>query len=254
MARLRLERVAQFLGIESGSVSHKEKIISGVGAFLGVLFTYFISSLYLDNVGTLCLVSSMGASAVLLFGAPHGTLSQPWPLVGGHLVSAFIGVLCSRSIDNPMLAGPLAVGLSMVLMHYAHCIHPPGGATALTAVIGGSQVQQMGFEYLVTPVLFNVAAILLVAFVFNGFFKWRRYPAALAQRTRHPDLIPRESLHYAMRELNSFIDVSDEDLEEIYTLAAQHAARKKASSLPATPPKAPFRGKNPSPVTARRSP
>ncbi|MFN7139926.1 MAG: HPP family protein [Limisphaerales bacterium] len=212
-----------FIGLEPSSVTHTEKLISGLGAFLGILSTFLISRQFLDTQGTIFLVSSMGASAVLLFGVPHGALSQPWPLLGGHLCSALVGVACSRWIIEPIFAASLAVGMSMLLMHYARCIHPPGGATALTAVIGGTQIQQLGFAYLLFPVALNVFAILLTAFLFNALFKWRRYPACLAQRSFRPDMVPRESLHYALRQMDSFIDVSEEDLEEIYKLATKHA-------------------------------
>jgi len=124
----------------------------------------------------------MGASAVLLFAVPHGPLSQPWPVLGGHFVSALVGVACTKAIAQPMLAAPVAVGLAIGSMHYLRCIHPPGGATALSAVVGGEPVHQLGFHFVLTPVLWNAAVILLVALLFNYPFTWRRYPLALARR------------------------------------------------------------------------
>ncbi|HSC89281.1 MAG TPA: HPP family protein [Polyangiaceae bacterium] len=132
------------------------------------------------------LVASMGASAVLLFALPHGPLSQPWAVLAGHGSSAVVGVLCSALIQEPQLAGALAVGASIGLMQLLRCVHPPGGATALSAVIGGSDVHAMGLQYLFTPVLLNAGIILAVAFAFHSAPRGRRYPAALqpAERTR----------------------------------------------------------------------
>ena len=141
-----------------------------------------ISQAQLGASASVGLVASMGASAVLLFAVPHGPLSQPWAVLGGHLVSAVVGVACTKVIAQPMLAAPVAVGLAIGTMHYLRCIHPPGGATALSAVVGGETVHQLGFHYVLTPVLLNATIILLVALLFNYPFPWRRYPLALAQR------------------------------------------------------------------------
>jgi CBS domain-containing membrane protein len=136
--------------------------------------------------GSASLVASMGASAVLLFAVPHGPLSQPWAVFGGHLVSAVIGVACVKLNVHHLLASALAVALAISAMHYMRCIHPPGGATALTAVAGGDAVHALGFNYVLTPVLLNVCVILLVAMVFNWPFPWRRYPAVWAQTQHRP--------------------------------------------------------------------
>jgi CBS-domain-containing membrane protein len=122
----------------------------------------------------------MGASAVLLFAVPHGQLSQPWPVFGGHLVSALIGVASAKLVAPPLLAAAVAVALAISAMYYLRCIHPPGGATALTAVAGGETVHALGFHYVLTPVLLNVLIILAVALLFNFPFSWRRYPAVWA--------------------------------------------------------------------------
>ena len=111
-------------------------------------------------------------------------------------------------------------------MYYARCVHPPGGATALAAVIGGVHIHALGFAYIITPVLVNTVTILIAAVLFNYLFKWRRYPSYLTLRDRklivptndygpihHADLV------YALSEIDSFIDVTEEDLLRIYQLA-----------------------------------
>ena len=104
---------------------------------LGIALVYWTSALLAPGGASTLVVASMGASAVLLFAVPHGPLSQPWALIGGHMVSAFIGVSCATLVPDTITAAALAVGLAIGAMHLLRCIHPPGGATALAAVVSG---------------------------------------------------------------------------------------------------------------------
>ena len=162
-------------------------------------------------------VASMGASAVLLFAVPHGQLSQPWPVMAGHGFAALIGVCCARWISCPQLAGACAVALAIGAMHQFKCIHPPGGATALTAVLGGPAVHAMGYKFIAIPVLANAGVMVAAAVIFNAFFKWRKYPAflnhSLAERAATEDGTPKhEEIVNALRSLDSFVDITEDDL------------------------------------------
>lgn len=212
--------------------SHGEKVISAIGGFIGILAVLWISGSVLDNQGAAMLIASMGASAVLLFAVPHGALSQPWPVVGGNLSSAFIGVSCAQQIADPTLAAAVAVGLAIMAMYTLRCLHPPGGATALVAVLGGESVQQLDYGFLLTPVLENALVIVAVAVLVNLPFHWRRYPVGLARPSAEvaaeveageKAMIAHSDLVYALSQLDSFIDVSEQDLIRIYTLAVHHS-------------------------------
>ena len=227
-----------WLGIELNPVSHTERLVSAVGGFLGIFFILMASGAVLgDRDATLMIAGSMGASAVLLFAVPHGTLSQPWAVIGGHSVSALIGIACAQWVPNQPLSAALAVGLAIGAMHVLRCIHPPGGATALTAVIGGPAVHALGFQFLFTPVLLNVAIILGTAIGVNYFFIWRRYPMALARKkktdteTEKKHLaegsLSHSDLEYAMRQMNSVLDIGEDDLARLYSIAAQHSKRAR---------------------------
>lgn len=224
---MRLKMLQHCLGIDPAPVSHHEKLISACGGFIGILLVVTLSN-WLMGVGpAVYIIPSMGASAVLLFAAPHSPLAQPWNVFGGHLVSAVAGVVCAQFIPMAGVAAAASVGLAIGAMYYLRCMHPPGGATALAAVIGGAQIHALGFEYLLTPVLVNTATILAVALLFNYLFKWRRYPACLAVKdtaTQPPNdvyaPVTHADLTYALGEMDSFIDVSEEDLLKIYKLAA----------------------------------
>ena len=216
-----------FLGVEFAPVSHAERIISTVGGFVGILGILLISQHFLDNHSVPWIVASMGASAVLLFAVPHGPLSQPWALLGGHLVSAIVGVTIASLIDQQLIAASLAVGIAIGAMHYLRCIHPPGGATAIFAVIGGQSVHGLGYQYVLTPVMLNAMVILIVAIAFNYLFEWRRYPAwkktPLKSDVEAYEAISHADLVYALSEIDSFIDISEQDLLHIYSLATRRA-------------------------------
>lgn len=230
----------QLIGIQLDSTRHKEKIISAIGGFISIFFVLLITSSIVGMESAGLIVASMGASAVLLFAVPHGPLSQPWPVAGGHLLSAIIGVSCYLAIPNLLLAASLSVGISIAVMYYFRCIHPPGGATALSAVVGGNEIHLLGYEYVLSPVLYNVLAILFIAVVFNYFFPWRRYPSALAQqnkvktKTNEKDntigLIPKADLEYALKSMGSFTDISEIELEQIYKTASQHESETHLSA------------------------
>lgn len=237
-----INKLQQILGIDRVHISHTERIVSAAGAFCGILITLLISRWYLPEPGAFIIIASMGASAVLLFAVPHGALSQPWPLVGGHFFSAIIGVSCAKLIAPVWIAAPVAVGIAVGTMHYLRCIHPPGGATALAATTSGAQVSAMGYDFVFTPVLLNVFAILLVAIAFNYFFAWRRYPAWLNRRKgtpgkpqapRAPEAIAHEDFVFALSEIDSIVDVTEDELLRIYDLVMQHHERRqlKASEL-----------------------
>ena len=220
------------LGIEQSPVSHRERLISGLGGMVAIAVVMVATGMVLGTSGAPLVVASMGASAVLLFAVPHGALSQPWPLAAGHGVSALIGVACAQLLGTGAFAAAVAVGIAVAAMHYLRAIHPPGGATALTAVVGGEAVEALGFGFVLVPVLVNVALILAVAVAFNYPFAWRRYPVTLARRRRPPgppvpgaESVRHADIVHALAELESFVDVSEQDLVYLYEVAARRAAR-----------------------------
>lgn len=223
---MKRKSIARWVGIDPNALSHTERWVAAMGAFLGILATAWISKHYLSTGDAWLMVGSMGASAVLLFAVPHGQLSQPWAATMGQLVSAFIGVACAKYIALPVIAAASAVSLSVLTMHYLRCIHPPAGATALIAVIGGPSIQGLGYQYIVEPVLINAFTITLMAIAFNNLFSWRRYPASMLQHKTMQEgklHINLEDITHALNQIDSPIDAIEEDVLEIVQLANSHA-------------------------------
>jgi CBS-domain-containing membrane protein len=153
---------------------------SGLGAFVGIYLvatlSKFVSS---DITDHLFLIGSFGASAVLLYGAPQAEFSQPRNLVGGHVLSALIGITLYKLFPEPVaLVSALAVALSIIAMHATRTLHPPGGATALIAVSGSSNSHLLGYGFVLAPVALGALVMLLVALVINNLSSnpKRHYP------------------------------------------------------------------------------
>jgi len=145
-------------------------IWSWIGAFLGILLVAMLGH-YSEfvSVDSLFLIGSFGASAVLAYGAPAADFSQPRNLVGGHVVSAIVGVTVFIVIgEASSVASSAAVSLAIAAMHVTRTLHPPGGATALIAVIGGEKVHSLGYRYVLCPVLVGALLMLLVALLVNN--------------------------------------------------------------------------------------
>ena len=182
------------------NVSLGEKALSGLAALGGIGLVMLASSLFLAPRDLPWVVASMGASAVLLFAVPLGPLSQPWPFVGGHLISGVIGVTVAALIPEPVTAAAVAVSLAIFVMYLTRCLHPPGGATALTVVVGGDAVHALGYQYLLTPVLLNVAVMLSWALLINNLLPNRYYPNTL-KKLREPSSLGEDGSRSFLRVL-----------------------------------------------------
>lgn len=158
-------------------VSPAEIFWSWLGSFLGIAAVAYINYGFLEGTDLLLLIGSFGASAVLIYGAIKSPLAQPRNLLGGHVISALIGVTAFKMLDPHLwLAAALAVSVSIAVMHATKTLHPPGGATALIAVISGPKVTNLGYLYALVPVAAGALIMLAVALLVNNLAPRRRYP------------------------------------------------------------------------------
>jgi CBS-domain-containing membrane protein len=157
-------------------VSWSEIWWSWVGAFLGIAAVAAVHYTLLAGTDFITVIGSFGASAVLIYGAIRSPVAQPRNLLGGHMVSAVIGVATYKVLPGQMwLAAAVAVATAIAVMHMSKALHPPGGATALIAVIGSDKVHDLGFLYAVVPAELGAAIMLLVALLMNNLATTRRY-------------------------------------------------------------------------------
>lgn len=158
-------------------VNFSEIFWSWVGSFLGIAAVSFLSWHYCTGTALVLIIGSFGASAVLIYGAIRSPLAQPRNLIGGHILSGVVGVTAYIVFHQEIwVASAVAVATAIALMHATKTLHPPGGATALIAVIGGAKIHHLGYLYALVPAGAGAAIMLAVALLVNNIPKTRRYP------------------------------------------------------------------------------
>lgn len=234
-------KIYDFFVPRSGDVTLREKLLAGLTAFVGMIAVAWISQRTVGQHGMLFMATSMGSAAVLLFASPSSPQAQPWALIGGHLCSAVIGVFCAQTIPLLTLAAALAVALSIMVMFFLRCLHPPGGAAALAAVMGGPQIHALGYQYVLVPVALNVLVILVMALIVNNILPGRRYPLMAGRNGETGGgkldwavgeaLFRDEDLESAMSELETYVDADRSDLKRIYTNAMINAYKRRLGAV-----------------------
>ena len=158
-------------------VNNSEIMWSWIGGFLGIAAVAWANQLFLEGSDLTLMVGSLGASAVLIYGAVRSPLAQPRNLVGGNIVSAIVGVTCWKLFyQYPWLAEATAVASAIAIMHFTRTLHPPGAATALIAIIGSPAIHKMGYLYVLIPATISPIILLVVALLINNIPNTRRYP------------------------------------------------------------------------------
>ncbi|WP_214474836.1 HPP family protein [Mesorhizobium sp. dw_380] len=203
----------------------RERILACIGATIGIALTGVISGLAMGGGPHVALlVAPMGASAVLLFAVPASPLAQPWSIIGGNSISALVGVTVAHFVHDPVIASGLAVALAIAAMSFTRCLHPPGGAAALTAALGGPAVVSAGFLFPFVPVALNSTILVALGFLFHRLAR-RNYPhvaapAANSHGTADPPAQRRvgfrpEDIDAALTTLDETFDIDRNDLERL---------------------------------------
>ena len=158
-------------------VDFREHFWAFLGSFVGIGIIAYLQSQQLPHSDVVFLIGSFGASSVLVYGVIQSPLAQPRNLIGGHVISALAGVTVQQFAPDVLwITAPLAVSLSIVMMQITKTLHPPGGATALIAVTGSAELKNLGYWYVLMPVLIGTLILLAVALVFNNVTSKRHYP------------------------------------------------------------------------------
>lgn len=213
-----------------------ERLLACLGALIGIALTALISRWCLGAGFPLpLLIAPMGASAVLVFAVPASPLAQPWSVVMGNGLSALAGVTCAELIADPTLAAACAVASAIGLMSLARCVHPPGGAVALTAVLGGPAIANAGYAFALAPVALNSLVLVGVGLAFNNATR-RQYPHVPPPPVDHrtADLPPQERAGFSLDDIDralerygETLDVSREDLDALFREVALEAHRRR---------------------------
>lgn len=117
------------------------------------------------------LMAPLGASAVLAFGVPDSPLAQPRNIIGGHLLTTFVGLVFLHVIGDAWWSMALAVATAIAAMQMTRTVHPPAGANPLLVMALGAS-----WSFLLTPVLVGAIILAGCAILFNNLAKDRCYP------------------------------------------------------------------------------
>ena len=171
-------RKAKYVFYRETLIDYREHFWAFIGSFIGLGLLSLLQFKIFTPQDYVFLIGSFGASSVLVYGVIESPLAQPRNLIGGHVVSALVGVTIQKLLpDLIWIAAPLAVSLSIILMQVTKTLHPPGGATALIAIAGSEKVKELGYWYVLSPVLLGTIILLITALVFNNMSSKRQYPA-----------------------------------------------------------------------------
>lgn len=219
-----------------------DRLVSCVGALLGIALTCLICWLLFRGESHLpYIVAPMGASAVLLFVVPASPLAQPWPIVFGNTISAFAGILVGKFIGQPFLAAGIAVFIAIMAMTLTRSLHPPGGAAALSAIVGGDAVRDMGFQFPFIVIAANSLALVMLGILFHKLMR-HNYPhrsaaeptnvhatrdTAIAERTGFTG----DDIDQAVAEFHDTLDVDRKDLETLLRLVEKRALLRHHGNL-----------------------
>lgn len=221
---------------EHVSTTYAERLRASVGAFVGIAATGAVCTVWAGSPAEApLLIAPMGASAILLFGVPASPLAQPWSIIGGNLLAALIGVTAARGIGSPLLAAAAAVAGAFAAMSLLRCIHPPSGAVALTAVLGGPHVTAAGYGFLAIPVALNSLLLVLAALAYNNA-TGRSYPhRPHAPAHPHPPVsqlqLTSQDIEEALTDYGEALDISRDDLHKLFHELLGRAQRRALAKM-----------------------
>lgn len=218
--------------------SLRDRLIACLGAFIGIALAA-ITCVEMSPLASVTLIAPIGASAVLLFAVPSSPLAQPWSIIGGNIVSMTVGIAIAHLDAGPLVEAGLAVSGAILAMSVLRCLHPPGGAVALSVILGSSDMLTAADHIVVAaPVVVNSLALVLIGWFFHRYsghsyphravpVMWKELPPAPAAGVLLDDI------DKALEELGETFDVSREDLAVLLARAEVHADRRR-SRLAAT--------------------
>ncbi len=214
----------------------RDRLLACFGALAAITLTGLICGYLLGEGAHLPLiVAPMGASAVLLFAVPASPLAQPWSIIGGNTISAIMGVIAASLIKDPIIATGVGVSLAIAAMSFTRCLHPPGGAAALTAVLGGPVVASWGMLFPFVPVALNSCILVAMGLLFHKLSR-HNYPHVTAppanvHLTADPPPAERAGIldadiDAALATLNETFDIDRDDLARVFRQVEYEAAAR----------------------------
>lgn len=210
-----------------------ERVVACTGVFAAIALT--AAAGYVFPTHSPLVVAPIGASAVLVFVVPASPLAQPWPVVGGNVISALVGLAVGWAVPDLTLAAALAVALAIAIMSLTRSLHPPGGAVALTAVLGGPAVMKWGLMFPFVPIGLCSLSLVALGVAFHALTR-RSYPhrpppaGQVAPQLVAPAMFSAPDIDEALAQMGDSFDIAREDLDRLLQYAEASAMRRQARS------------------------
>lgn len=227
-ARLEAQHINGHLGWLRGAV----------GAGLGIALAGWVGLIFAGASDGLypLLVAPLGASAVLVFAIPASPLAQPWPVIGGDLLSAAVGLTAGMVLGDPVVSAAVGVCAAIAVMTVARCLHPPGGACALLCALGATGAESWDFSYML-PITANVLMLVLVGWLYNNFtgHRWPHVQYPVPRQTTpfpHPGTYRRSDIEEVLADWDEMLDVDVDDLDAVFRAVERRAAKRKLAEQP----------------------
>ena len=211
---------------------------AAIGMALGTLLSVWVCAQVFGMEVALHLLGPLGASAVLLFAVSSGALAQPWSIIGSYLCAAVVALLVARVLGRTLGSACLAAGMTVILICWLRCLHPPAGGLAMTLVLADPSSAALGWQEL-PAVMLGAAALLMCALAYNNATR-TRYPKGAtevpgiftnkSQAARDPSITAAD-LKLALADMEQFYDIEPSELEQLIHAAESHARRRSIGQL-----------------------
>ncbi|WP_018903030.1 HPP family protein [Variovorax paradoxus] len=210
------------------TVDMRERLRAVCGAAIGLLVTAVLCRWLAEPLGSsVWLIAPLGASAVLVFAVPASPLAQPWSVIGGNTLSAMVGIASVSWIPDPALSAAVAVAAAIGVMFFARCLHPPGGAAALLAVL----THTTHFSSALFPFFTNSLLLVLAGVAYNSL-TGRRYPhVQVAQPPRTDARFSQADIDAVLARYNQVLDISRDDLESLIQQTELESYKRRLGTL-----------------------
>lgn len=215
--------IKHYLVADTPRLSFGEGLKSALGTASGVAFVLAATFIVADQP---LILAAVGATAIIVFSMPHSPLAQPWSVLGGYLLAALAALLVSSLTSNLILGVWISLALVVLLMAALKCMHPPAGAIAIF-VAANKPVGMVAVGAMLGGVLLTAGLIILAAIVINKLLG-RRYPQCVTDHAP-PALktgITHADIDYALKKHDTYVDVQESELIDIYETAVQHAVAR----------------------------
>ncbi|MFC6338701.1 HPP family protein [Pseudomonas sp. CCM 7891] len=205
---------------------------AALGMALGTAFSVWACAQVFGMDVALHLIGPLGASAVLLFAVSSGALAQPWSIIGSYLCAGVVALLVARVLGRTLESACLAAAITVILICWLRCLHPPAGGLAMSLVLADPASIALGWHEL-AAVMLGAAALLAFALAYNNATRTRYpkgvvvapAPAFMPTAIENP-AITVEDLQLALAEREQFLDVTTQELEELIQASERHARRR----------------------------